>query len=200
MVSHYGVMPPAVFGSLYNITEKISFVKNFFEKKVSFYLFSAIHFYLQFFPICDILISRLKDKMLQGGAFLQQFNIVKLAQRLLLVVIVFLCGMTAAFAADARWTDGTSVAEGTLAEMMAKVNQSGGTVILLQDYTYSSTSGSAITANKSFTLDLNGKTLTSKSTGISVTDKADGITTIKNGTIIASRMCVAVKGGAGYHG
>ena len=113
----------------------------------------------------------------------------------LMMIIACLSGLALASDAEASWTDGTTTVEGTFADMAKQAGEKGGTLTLLKDYTYESEKGNAITANKSFTLDLNGKTLTSKSTGVAVSAKADGITVIKNGTLIATKMCVSVKGG-----
>ena len=113
-----------------------------------------------------------------------------------LMVLGCLAGITA-FAADveATWTDGTATAEGTLAEMGKQVNEKGGTITLMKDYADNREKGYIITSNKSFTLDLNGHKIETTAFIFSVTEKATGVTVIKNGTMVAQKQLGSIKGG-----
>ena len=113
----------------------------------------------------------------------------------LVMILTCLSGLCFAAEAEARWTNGSASIEGSLTEMVKEASNSGGTITLLKDVTHSAEKGNYLTSNTSFTLDLNGKTVTSNRIMLSVSAKATGVTVIKNGTLISERMNVTVSGG-----
>ena len=120
-----------------------------------------------------------------------------------LLVIVCLTGLCFAAAkpvdeAAATWTDGTTTFEGTLVECFAKASEAGGTVTLQEDAAYSGNHPAVrngendadytLGCYKAFTLDLNGKTLTTDKGGIYVNGGEEGgVFTMKNGTIYGEK-------------
>ena len=113
----------------------------------------------------------------------------------LVMILACLSGLSFAAEAEARWTDGTNTVEGTLADMVKQASNAGGTLTLLQDITNTADKGEVISSNSSITLDLNGHTIRAKRTVVSISDKATGVTVIKNGTIISEKASIVVKGG-----
>lgn len=101
-------------------------------------------------------------------------------KKLLICLLVVACLTGLCFAADAvtadlakaTWTDGTETFEGTLPECMAKVNEKGGTLTLLDDINgageFPTTRNDIddadyiIGSSKAFVLDMNGHSLTDR--------------------------------------
>ena len=135
-------------------------------------------------------------------------------KKIFVFLLVLSCLCCAAFAADAKtadaamvkWTDGTQTFEGTFGECMAKVNEFGGTMTMLEDVTGPGTFPTTrndiddadyiIGSAKGFTLDLNGHTLYAPECGAIYVNPLEegGMFTVKNGTIrsdVAENIYVA---------
>ena len=123
----------------------------------------------------------------------------KLVSILLATMLVLSClaGITFAADAEAKWTDGTTTKEGTVAEMVKEVNAKGGTLTLLKDYSHTDDkAGYAMAFTKSATIDLNGHTLSSVTRGIWFQTGCTGDAVIKNGTINSKLLNAYCEGGS----
>lgn len=133
-------------------------------------------------------------------------------KKLLICLLVLVCLTGLCFAADAKpideakatWTDGTTTFEGTLVECFAKASEAGGTVTMLEDadgsgnapYVRNGENDADYTLGcyKAFTLDLNGKTLTTQKGGIYVNGGEEGgVFTMKNGVVRSTASTVNVR-------
>ena len=116
----------------------------------------------------------------------------------LVLLLTTLSGVCFAATADCSYTVNGVTREGALSTAVSAIKSAGGTIKLLKDVSLDSTSY-AITSNQSFTFDLNGHNFTTAGMGISITNKATGVTVITDsvggGLYRAAKNCATVRGG-----